>query len=220
MILVKFPSRERPETFRKVLSEWVRLADDIHGLHFLFSFDKDDHTMRDATPFIQELYINATVCYGSSASKVEAINRDIERVKKWRYVLVISDDMWPVVKGWDSTIREAFTEHFPDGDGLLWFFDGKQRDICTLPLMGRAYYDRTGYIYNPIYRSVFCDDEQTHIAQALGRLVFRDNVLAEHHHPANFSHVKPDALYRRNETTAIWQKDSATYKRRKAQGFP
>lgn len=45
MILVKFPSRSRPERFLEVLTGWVRNASDLNDLHFLFSFDHDDPTM-------------------------------------------------------------------------------------------------------------------------------------------------------------------------------
>ncbi len=220
-ILVKFPSRERPERFADTLKEWVRLADDTSNLHFLFSFDRDDESMWDASEKITPLDINASIFFGTSNSKVHAINRDIEKVTApWDIVLVISDDMWPVLKGWDTLIRKTMKEHHPDLDGSLWFPDGKQKDICTLPCVGRTYYDRTGEIYDHRFTSVFCDDLHTHQAKALGKLTFVDTIIAKHMHWANFSEVKKDALYLKNETQAIWDKDKALYQSIMDKGLP
>lgn len=220
MILVKFPSRERPLKFIQTLREWVILAENITDIHFLFSFDKDDDSMLSIRSEIEDMGIHATLVYGTSACKIHAINRDIEHVKHWDILLVVSDDMWPTQRGWDSSIRHAFATHFQDTDGCVWFFDGKQKDICTLPLMGRKYYQRFGYVYNPEYTSVFADDEQTAVARRLGKLHYIDTPICLHRHPANYSDVVPDGLHRKNETQEIWDMDRSIYISRKAQGFP
>ena len=220
-ILVKFPTRERPERFKAVLEGWVRNASNLSRIDWLLSLDRDDKTMNDLSFF--EAPPNLFVHWGTSVSKVDAINRDIgchSADNPWDVLLVLSDDMVCVQPNWDAYIRANMEAYLPDGDGLMWFFDGKQKDICTLPLMGRKYYDRFGYVYRDCYKSVFADDEQTAVARDMGKLVFFDMVLAEHHHPANFSHVKPDPLYLKNETHAIWKRDEETYFTRKAQGFP
>lgn len=211
-ILVKFPSRERPDRFLRTLREYIRLADDPSRIIWLFSFDGDDEGMWGMREKIAAMGIDAYLFYRKSESKVHAINRDIEEVKEpWDILAVVSDDMWPVMRGWDVRVRETMQAHHPDGDALLWFFDGKQKDICTLPIMGRKFYDRTGFVYDPRFRSVFCDDLQTAMARHLGRLICVAEPLAHHRHPANFSDVKPDALYRRNETPQNWAHDHALF---------
>jgi hypothetical protein len=208
IILCKFPSRSRPTRFLEVLKEWVRMADDLLNIHWLFSFDHDDDSMAGMGEHINALGIDATIVRGTSNTKVEAINRDFQHAPPWDIVLVVSDDMWPKVQGWDTMIRARVAEN---PDSLIWYFDGKQKDIITLPLMDRAYYERDGHVYDPRFESVFCDNLQTDLARHRGRLVFIDAVLAEHRHPANFSEVKKDALYEQNETQAIWDRDQATY---------
>ena len=210
MILVKYPSRERPERFLLVLKEWVRLADDLSRIHFLFSFDADDESMWHIGKEIQKLGINGTVFFRTSASKVEAINRDISDVTvPWEIVLVISDDMHCVLQGWDTEVRKACAAH---PDSLVWMPDQVQRSMCTLPCMDRTYYDRDGHIYDPRFRSVFCDDYATDLAKQRGRFVVVDTTIAHHLHPANVHNVIPDALYRKNETPAIWKADEALYR--------
>lgn len=218
-ILVKFPSRSRPDQFLRVLKGWASRMHAPSRVTWLFSFDEDDRSMRDIRRHIEPILgLQFGIYYGHSASKIHAINRDIDQVTMpWDILLVLSDDMVCQVDDWDTVIRNAFAE---DLDKMVWLFDGKQKDICTLPLMGKPYYDRFGYVYNPVYTSVFADDEATAVARMLGKLVYSPLVLAEHRHPANVSTVKPDALYRKNETHAIWAKDEAIYKQRKTAGFP
>lgn len=208
-ILVKYPSRERPHRFLDVLKGWVEKADDLNRIQFLFSFDTDDAKMREASKWIEKLNINAVTVYGTSRSKVDAINRDFDKADPWDAVLVVSDDMWCVHQGWDSEIRRACKMH---PDHLVWFPDQKQRVMCTLPCMDKAYYDRDGWIYDPRFKSVFCDDLQTDIANQRERLVMVPLTIAEHRHPANVNNVLPDALYRRNETSEIWKHDEALYR--------
>jgi hypothetical protein len=220
-ILVKFPSRERPQRFLEVLQGFVDKCADRDNVQWLFSFDQDDRSMVGMVDHITALGIRATVVEGWSRSKVHAINRDIDKVTDpWDILLVISDDMHCQMQGWDQRVRHDMESHYPDGDGTLWYFDGHQGDICTLPCMDRTYYDRTGFVYHPSYTSVFPDNEAHDIAFSLGKIVFVNEILARHIHPANVNGMKPDALYRRNETTAIWKKDEANYRHRKSLGFP
>ena len=209
LLLVKFPSRSRPTRFLEVLREWVRMADDLPNIHWLFSFDQDDASMAGIGGDIAALGIDATIVRGHSNSKVEAINRDFEHAPPWDIVLVLSDDMHCVKQGWDTEIRKAAAEH---PDSLIWFPDQVQRSMCTLPCMDRAYYDRDGWIYDPRFKSVYCDDLSTDIAKQRGRFVTIDVTIAHHLHPANVHNVTPDALYRMNETPAIWKADEALYR--------
>jgi hypothetical protein len=221
MILAKFPSRSRPQRFKECLSQWVANSHDKTNVHYLFSFDLDDLSMKGIEPFIESLGIPYTIKWGTSVSKIHAVNRDINELElEWSHIIVLSDDMWPVVNEWDRRILSAYAEAIPEGDAMLWCFDGKQGDICTLPIMDRPYYDRTKYIYHPSYLSVWCDNEQTEVAELMGRLYYVETPLAHHRHPSNVHNVKPDALYRKNETDAIWKKDHQNYKNRKAMNFP
>jgi hypothetical protein len=210
-ILVKYPSRSRPKRFFEVLMTWISNADDISRLHFLFSFDSDDTTMVGMGEQMEALIIDATVVYGYSASKVEAINRDFQHAPEdWEAVIVVSDDMHCVYKGWDRLIEQRCKQH---PDHLIWFPDQKQQSMCTLPCMDRAYYERDGWIYDPRFKSVFCDDLQTDVAHQRERLHYTGICIAHHLHPANVSNVVPDFLYRKNETSAIWKHDEALYRK-------
>ena len=224
-LLVKFPTRSRPERFRYALELLVKHAVRPKDLHFLFTLDNDDPHIAEVERAIVETAasgpaIHCTVMHGTSTGKIHAVNRDLpEFTLPWQTVVVASDDMH-ATPAWDQWIIEAMAKFYPDGDGCLWFADGFQKDICTIPCMGRAYFDRFGYIYNPAYQSVFVDDEQTHVGVKLGKLTKIDHVLFRHDHPAWNSSLKPDALYQRNEAPAVWKHDETIYRARHAAGFP
>ena len=223
-LLVKFPTRSRPDRFRHALELLVKHAVRPKDVHYLFTLDKDDPEIEQNRAVINELIpdrkartIHDT---GTSTGKIHAVNRDLpEFPLPWQTVIVASDDMH-ATPAWDGWVLSAMDKFYPDGDGCLWFGDGFQKDICTIPCMGRSYYDRFGYIYNPAYQSVFVDDEQTHVGVKLGRLTKIDHVLFLHDHPAWNNDLKPDALYQRNEAPAVWKHDETIYRARHAAGFP
>lgn len=218
-ILVKFPTRERPDQFLKVLNLLNEKATDRDNIDYLISWDSDDPTMNGNVIAEAALIVDYLISIPAvSNNKVHACNRDIEKANDWDIVVLISDDMIPQIDGWDEVIRQAMTKYHPDTDGCLWFYDGYQDRICTLSILGRKYYDRFGYIYNPDYNSLFCDEEFTNVAQGLDKMTYFTTVLFKHSHFINDPTVKRDALYDRNE--AYFNIDKEIYNKRKALGFP
>ncbi len=219
-ILAKFPTRSRPHRFLETLKGWIESATNPQDVTFVISYDHDDESM---TPPIlagtQGQACEVRLYKGASKTKIEAVNADIDRVIGWDILLVISDDMFCRRKGWDELVVKKMNEHFPDTDGALWFHDGtKQRAICTLSCMGWKFYKRFNYVYHPSYASFFPDNEYTDVARGLDKLVFIEQPLATHEHPAWNGGMKPDELYQRNNK--YWVADSKNYERRKAAGFP
>lgn len=222
-LLVKFPTRQRPDRFRYALELLVKHSVRPQDLHFLFTIDDDDPKRAELVRIIHRLCVapfTFDIPNGNSTSKINAVNRDVpEFGQGWANVIVASDDMH-ATPAWDGWVLSAMEHFYPEGDGYLWFSDGHQFDICTIPCMDRKYFDRFGYIYNPAYKSVFVDDEQTHLANNLGRMTKIDHILFKHDHPAWNSSLKPDALYKKNEAPAVWAHDEAIYRKRHAAGFP
>lgn len=218
-ILAKFPTRGRPKRFIQTLSEWAQSATNPRDVTFLVSYDNDDETMtEEVLASTQGMASEVKLCRGESKDKIAAINANIDEVSGWQIVIVISDDFFVRRVGWDDLIRDKMTEHFPDTDGSLWIYDGAQKKINTLPCLGLKYYQRFGFIYNPAYKSFFCDDEQTAIGLRDSKLVFIGQSIASHEHPAWLGGMKPDATYQRNNK--YWNHDKELYARRKSAGFP
>jgi hypothetical protein len=216
-ILIKFPTRERPEKFYKAIEN---IKDNIRTKDFgiLVSLDLDDKSMK--TPGMKSFidsHKEIKAVWGTSNGKVDAINRDIWLMDryKWKILLVHSDDMWFTKKHFDDDIIEAFDKFY----GLVHFPDQRAGEkLITYPMMHREYYDRFGYVYNPEYSSVYCDNEQHDVAVMLSKYKFVDKKILEHRHPI-WGFGKNDALYLRNEEPTQYATDKATYHKRKAENF-
>ena len=208
-VLVKLPSRERPARLQDAVLAMLNKA--TFRPNFLFAVDTDDLT-------VPHYWLNTigAVAIGPRASKIEACNRLVEDMN-WDIVVLTSDDMLCQVQGWDDIIRQDMATHFPDTDGCLWYPDGHQDRLCTLPVMGRKYFDRFGYIYHPSYQSLWADNEQHQVAKGRGKLWRSDKVLFQHMHPG-WGTAKMDPLYQANNKHD--KMDRENYERRKALGFP
>lgn len=219
-ILIKFPTRERPDKFFQVLSLYYKKAKDVSNIEFLISCDSDDSTMNNPD-VIKKLenakkHINLNYYFGNSKTKIEAVNADIEKCKNWDILLLASDDMIPVCDGYDQIIRDDMFTYHRNGDGVLWYNDGNRNDINTLCIFGKKYYERFNYVYNPEYTSLWCDNEFTDVSIFLGKYVKINKTIIEHAHPA-YQKANFDKLYVKNES--FFKKDEAVYNKRKKKNF-
>lgn len=222
-ILYKYATRGRPEWFKETLAKYYDMMTMSSPFHFLITCNSDDDTMNNEgmIQFMKE-QPNLDFEFSDFPDKIRAINGGMSNWDRfdefrWDILVVVSDDMIPVVEGFDKRIIEEMEKHFPDCDGALHFNDGFYgEDRCiTLSIMGRKLYDKLGYIYHPDYKSFFCDNEFTDVVRAMGKVVYIDEVIIKHDWKG---HEGKDALYKRN--TALGRPDEETYKRRKAAGFP
>jgi hypothetical protein len=183
-ILIKFPTRSRPEKFFEVLDKYISMLEEPENTHFLVSCDLDDPSMFNPE-VIERLngYRNLVLRFGMNRNKIEAINADMEG-RDFDILLLASDDMIPQQEGYDTVIRQNFKKFFPDTDGVLWFNDGYQgKNLNTLCILGKKYYDRFGYIYHPSYVSLWCDTEFTEVSKILNKVKYIDHVIIKHEHP-------------------------------------
>ena len=150
----------------------------------LVTCDLDDESMNnEEIRDILTQYENVVIKYGNNKSKIEAVNADLKD-EEFDIVLLASDDMLPIVKGYDTLIKSRMSEIYPDTDGVLWFNDGYQGDrLNTLSILGKKYYDRFGYIYHPEYKSVWCDNEFMDVSKILDKVTYFDTAIIRHEHP-------------------------------------
>lgn len=229
-LLIKFPTRERPKKFFEMLDLYESLLSGKHHHLFMIVCDSDDETMNNSETIARlDSYQNLVYLFGDHRSKIEAINTSVngngtindcrKKIATFDFdvLLLASDDMMPVARGYDDIIFQAMRQYFPDTDGVLFFNDGFAANRTnTLCIMGRKYYERFGYIYHPDYYSVFCDNEFTKVADLLNKQVYIDKIIILHRHPINIGESY-DGLYLKNER--FFARDKETYERRKAQSF-
>jgi len=220
-LVIKFPTRNRPEKFKAIFSRYLTFLSGQHDVRFILTMDEDDPTMNNSEmkQWIDTRAQNAQIeyFYGHSKSKIEACNANLEGVDGDVLVLA-SDDMVPVQMGYDEIISKVYEQAFPDYDGAIKFWDGlrpKEDPLMTLTVMGFPLYKRFGYIYNPEYKSLYCDNEQTQVCAALGKLRRCDICIIQH----QWSGEPWDELHARNENAEMYGVDGETFKRRKERNF-
>jgi hypothetical protein len=222
-ICFKYPTRERPEQFIKQMKTYMSMLSNVHDYMFCITMDTDDTSMNNDTirTFIETevkpLY-PVFYKYDTSTSKIHAINRDM-LAPTFDILFLISDDMVPVVHGFDDRIVKDFEKYFPDFDGMLNYNDGLRPDwpkICTLTIYGKMYYNRFNYIYHPDYTSVYCDQEQTDVGRLLNKIQDINTVIVQH------KWTDPDvndSLRKRTEDPEMYKKDLEVYTKRSAISF-
>lgn len=218
-LLIKFPTRGRKSKFLSVIKKYYDLCEDKNNTHFLITLDDDDTEMNDKhTKDVLSTFNNLTVIYGKSTSKIHAVNRDLNDYNKdWDIVLLASDDMVPQVKGYDNIIRQKMSSTYPDTDGVLWFNDGFQKNkLNTLSIMGKKYYKRFDYIYNPDYKSCWCDNEFMEVGNILKKQTYFDEVIIKHEHP-DWGYGSSDFVHQNN--VKDYNYDLNVYNTRKSHNF-
>jgi len=220
-LIIKFPTRNRPEKFKSVFTRYLTFLSGTHQVRFVITMDNDDVSMNnpEIREWLETRARNADIkwAYGNSKTKIEACNADLEG-ESGDVLLLASDDMVPVMMGYDKIIFAAFQQAFPNYDGAIKFWDGlrpKEDPLMTLSVMGFGLYRRIGYIYNPEYKSLFCDNEQTEVFQRLGKFRRCDICIIQHQWTA-----QPfDELHARNENPKMYDVDFEVFKLRRSKNF-
>lgn len=215
-ILVKWPTKGRPELFRRTFLCWYNPR-----VRFVITIDSDDRSCNtpEMIRFLDLTNVRVAVSDppAGGRTKIKAFNADLEHEQGGFDVLVLgSDDMVPLFEDWDLRIAALFRRHIPDLDGVLHLPDGRRTDdLVTLSIMGGPYYRRFGYCYHPSYISLWADNEFSEVARSLGRCVYHPEVLIRHDWVGD--HGRDEML---QHTESFFQRDRANYLARRAAGFP
>lgn len=206
-LLIKFPTRNRKDQFFQTFTKYQEYLSEDTTI-FSITIDEDDLTMNNGE-VIDKLtsYTNVSVTIGKSKSKVYAINRDINVNSEWDIILLASDDMIPQLKGFDKIINSLMETTYPDTDGILFFNDGfKGKELNTLCVLGKKYYERFGYIYHPDYKSTWCDNEFMMVGDILKKQTYFPMVIIKHEHP-DWGYGKMDEIHKKNHINLNYDRD-------------
>jgi hypothetical protein len=204
-LLLKYPSRARPELFTRTLDAWMSRAAKPADIAWLVSLDADDDKLDAYRAACNTAGITPVV--GTSRNKVHAINRDLhDYTEPFDVLLNVSDDMRPVVQGWDDIVRADL----PSPEWGLWYADGRQTRLCTLAIEGRALHLRKNrWVYHPAFVSVYADDHWQHVLQSWVKLKYIAAKVFRH----EWGVENRDALMKRNEDRHVYQLDRETFRR-------
>src|SRR6185503_7210045 len=144
MILFKYTSRSRVDKFFRGLDSIVNNIND-NDYWVQCTFDLDDVMFNPEIIKRLNSYKNISYYFGESLSKIDAINKNLDKLPKFDILVNMSDDFIFITKGFNSIIKEAMQNYFPDTRGFLHFHDGVQNRLATMSIIGRKHFERFGY---------------------------------------------------------------------------
>lgn len=217
VILFNCASRGRINQLFSLLDNIKTWVDDKDNYFVCLKVDLDDvKTNRIQHKQILESQPKVIVRWGTSTSKIHAINRSLEDLPHWDIICTASDDQLFTARGFDNIIRNNIEEgkhfyHYPEP------FSANR--VSVMNITTREYYERRGWVYCPEYYSLFCDEDETECAKMLGVYKLCEEQIFEHYHySTNIQRLKvpKDPLYIRNDT---YRADEKIFKERKARNF-
>lgn len=227
-ILFKLTTRSRPQLAIRAIESifsniTARCYVDLNFLIYVTLDSDENENEKENNMIIRNKYkfrFNHVVqprTAKETGTKISAINRDLEDIKEleWDVLVNVSDDQVFIKKAFDEEILNAFGTNL---DQFIHFPDGNQKDLSTMSIIGRDYFNRDGYIYNPEYVSVYCDNEAQDVAKLRGCYKFVDIEIAHHLHPA-WGKGGNDEQYKKTEHPIVYEQDRQTYERRMRNNF-
>lgn len=224
-ILVKFPTRNRPEKFKRCLSTWLLKLSGKHHVHFLISLHDDDSTKDEVIHEPYNLGPGASLEFviGKITTKIEAANFGL--AGRYFDILVQGmDDLYPIAEAWDDVMAKDVEYYFPCLDGVVNYWDGHRPDFLPVVFsIGWNFYRRFPYLWNPKYISVYADNELYEIANRLHKFISSPswlketgNILMDHRHPY-WTGEEADAMLQHTES--FYAIDRATFEAQKFKDF-
>lgn len=216
-ILVKYASRGRRQRFFDGLDNIFELAEFPDRLLVLISLDTDDPEMcNDEVKEKLSTYKNIHVCWGISKNKIHATNRDFDKIpehfKDWLIIANFSDDQRFTMPKWDTYIRVDYNNISPDFSHYMAYLDPDTSGaLSTLFICGRGWYDRFGWIYDPQFQSLFCDNIAEDAAKHLGKYHYTGYSIYRHYNPSyGYKDFEPDQQYIEQQKVG-WSSDMSLY---------
>lgn len=210
MISIIHPTRNRPKNAFLTANKWVQKADRINNdIQYILSVDEND--MSDYSLFLNNIYRqNQVFLRHSNVSAIDAIN-NAAKISTGDILIVVSDDT-DCPEHWDKLLLDALKGK---SDYCAKTDDGLQPTLITMPIMDRVYYERYGYIYNPDYEHMFCDQELTAVAIMTGKYI--KLLLSFPHDHYTTGRTERDEINIKNDAT--WHQGETLFNQRKAINF-
>ncbi len=226
-ILVKLTSRGRKQRFFDTLDNIYLNCAQPDYMRVLITADLDDPEMNNEEVKSRVAqFPNTHLCYGYSESKIDAINKHFDCIpeewKDWTILLNVSDDQRFTMFGYDELVRVDFKSVFPET--LLGYMAYRDPDthgaLSTLLCVGRPFYDKFGFVYDPAFKSLFCDTLLEECAKHLGLYHYTGYDIYRHYNSSyGYKDFPADEMYIEQQKIG-WSVDQALYDKIMAKGIP
>lgn len=220
------PSRQRCSMAFQAFSEWMSKASGESKYEYILSIDADDPQIECYKNQFKNTGIKLII--NNNRSIVDAVN--IAAKHSTGDILISISDDFGCLEKWDIEVYSSIcrlngleTTHLnsPVKEEYALMIDdcinGNQSGCMTLPILSKAAYEQLGHIYNPVYFSMFADNELHDVCKKNGWLIYSD-LKFEHRHFINGKNPK-DATYERENSTQAYNMGKKIYEQRKAHNF-
>lgn len=195
--------------------KWVDSFSSTHQIEYILSIDDDDRFRYEYVEKFDKTGV--TIVTSQNRSVVDATNQ-AAKVATGDCLIVVSDDFeCPVM--WDVELSdkirtlesELYAIHVNDGYSY-------PKRLLTIPILSKALYLKLGYAYNPIYFSMWVDNDLYETCDRLGVLVTHP-IVFQHNHYANNRRAS-DQTDQRHGSTSAFKEGQRIFKQREMEGFP
>lgn len=145
---------KRPREAKACQQRWLDLVESPHDIEIITCVDHDDEASKEAFPDAVLNYSEGVVPAWNEAAKQATGD-----------VFVVLDDDFFAPPGWNRLIES----YMCNGADILHVGDKHRKDqlICH-PIVSRRFYEAMGYLWHPLFKSVFCDNWFSEVAKRWG----------------------------------------------------
>lgn len=208
MISLIHPSRGRPFKAKQSYENWITKSSKKIDIEHILSVDLDDKKLFLYKRLFADLLIN------NSSNVVEATNSAAKKAKG--NILIYMSDDFECPVNWDLLVLDKFKEDKP----ILLKVDDKLQpfnvDVVTIPIINRQLYNKLGYFLNPLYKSMYSDQDLYWVCFNNGWLELCPELIFRHNHWANRKSRKDETYIHTDSFSAEGKK---IYEQRKSQNF-
>lgn len=208
------PSRGRGKKAFETYCYWMDRAANSNSIEHILSVDSSDPGLNDYNICFDHYVSFDNDCVVSATNNAAAVSTGD--------ILVYLSDDFKCPDNWDEKIIERFhvMESVPIDTPLLIKVDDClqpfNKDVLTIPIMNRALYDRLGYFWNPLYKSMFVDQDLYWVCRKNKWLMSCEDLKFPHEH---YSVGKAQRDETNIRSDAHWNSGQEIYKRRQQEGF-
>lgn len=213
MISLIHPSRGRARKASETMDYWWENSGYDDFEHIL-SLDTSDHARLEYAAMFDNQW--SLVIYNNNQSVVEATNKAIPHAEGDIFIYLSDDFKCPT--NWGSLIAKEFegvTEPM-----LLKVDDCLQKfhvPVLTIPIMNRALYEKLGYFWNPLYKSMWVDCDLFETCKRIGAIKYAEHLKFPHEHHS-IGKSDNDETYKASEKN--WNQGLEVFNKRRQMGFP
>lgn len=207
------PSRGRPAKALEAYQQWLSSAKHPENIQHILSLDESDNKKEFYLEFVGQ---HGSIILSNNDCVVGATN-EAARIATGDILIYLSDD-FKCPKDWDIKICNRFIPGDPL-PRLLKVHDDLQKfeaEVLTIPIMNMALYQKLGYFFNPLYKSMWVDADLFHVCHNNNWIVYAPDLIFPHEHYST-SKVSIDETYLRS--AANWDQGLAVFNKRKIEGF-